>query len=93
MVQNEKAVPPRKNLFEMIPEDVTGIGFVNKLTENEKYNLTEYEYFYNGGGVGIGDVNNDGFDDVIVGALGADPGGRSQAGETYIFFSNGSLPS
>jgi hypothetical protein len=33
-----------------------------------------------------GDVNGDGFDDLIVGAFGANPGGKSDAGETYVVF-------
>ena len=33
-----------------------------------------------------GDVNGDGFDDVIIGAFGADPNGISAAGESYIVF-------
>ena len=39
-----------------------------------------------GGGVGSGDMNNDGFDDLIIGASGGDPGGRSRAGEAYVLF-------
>ena len=35
---------------------------------------------------GAGDVNGDGFDDVIVGAPGADPDGNSRAGESYVVF-------
>jgi hypothetical protein len=33
-----------------------------------------------------GDVNGDGFDDLIIGAYGADPGGRDRAGESYVVF-------
>ena len=36
--------------------------------------------------VGAGDVNNDGSDDLVIGALGADAGGRIDAGETYVLF-------
>ena len=37
-----------------------------------------------------GDVNGDGYDDMIVGADSADPGGDSKAGETYVVFGSGS---
>jgi hypothetical protein len=36
-----------------------------------------------------GDVNGDGFDDLVIGAYGADPGGRDRAGETYVVFGTG----
>ena len=39
-----------------------------------------------GAGVAIGDINNDGADDLIIGALAADPGGRLSAGESYVLF-------
>lgn len=39
---------------------------------------------------GAGDVNGDGFDDIIIGAYGGDPGGDSYAGETYVVFGTGS---
>lgn len=35
---------------------------------------------------GAGDVNADGYDDIIVGALGADPNDQPQAGESYVIF-------
>jgi len=37
-----------------------------------------------GSALASGDINNDGYDDIIIGAEGADPAGRSNAGETYI---------
>jgi len=43
----------------------TGIGFVNQLTETEHLNILDYMYFYNGGGVAIGDINNDGLPDIF----------------------------
>lgn len=51
-------------MFELrFPVD-TGITFQNKLTSNDSINLLNFEYFYNGGGVAVGDVNNDGLQDV-----------------------------
>ena len=42
-----------------------------------------------GGAVsGAGDLNGDGFDDLIVGAQNADPGGRNDAGQSYVLFGN-----
>lgn len=53
-----------EKMFELrFPVD-TGITFQNKLTSNDSINLLNFEYFYNGGGVAVGDVNNDGLQDV-----------------------------
>ena len=51
-------------LFTRLPSDDTGITFQNTLQETEDFNVMKYGYFYNGGGVAIGDVNNDGLPDI-----------------------------
>ena len=51
-------------LFEKLPNSVTNINFRNDLKENDLFNLIEYLYFYNGGGVATGDINNDGLIDI-----------------------------
>lgn len=45
--------------------DNSGIGFANNITESEEQNIFTYEYMYNGAGVAIGDVNNDGLPDIF----------------------------
>lgn len=43
----------------------TGISFTNSIQNNKDFNIFTYRNFYNGGGVGIGDINNDGLADVF----------------------------
>jgi len=57
----EKKAPP---LFEEIKPDSSGVAFTNALTFDEDFNVFTYRNFYNGGGVAIGDVNNDGLADL-----------------------------
>ncbi|MFZ6014678.1 MAG: CRTAC1 family protein, partial [Bacteroidota bacterium] len=51
-------------LFKNLPSDSTGINFINSLSFNQDFNIYTYRNFYNGGGVAIGDINNDGLSDV-----------------------------
>jgi hypothetical protein len=51
-------------LFRTIPSSRSGIEFSNNLKENKQFNIIEYLYFYNGGGVAIGDINNDSLPDI-----------------------------
>ncbi len=54
-------------LFHLLSPDETGITFSNTLPENDTLNAIEYDYLYNGAGVGIGDINNDGLEDIFFG--------------------------
>ncbi len=51
-------------LFDILTDKTTGIDFINDLSENYTVNWWRYSYIYNGGGVCIGDVNNDGLQDL-----------------------------
>ncbi|AFK02771.1 ASPIC/UnbV domain protein [Emticicia oligotrophica DSM 17448] len=53
-------------LFESLPSSATGIDFVNRSLERKDFNIFNYRNFYNGGGVAIGDINNDGLSDIFV---------------------------
>src|SRR6186997_3621982 len=55
-------------LFKLLPASQTGITFKNSIFENDKLNILNEAYIYNGGGVGIGDFNNDGLADIYFSA-------------------------
>ncbi len=56
--------PSADKMFTLMPSSVTGINFKNPLKETEQFNVLNYGYLYNGGGVAIGDINNDGLSDI-----------------------------
>ncbi len=60
----EKTAPKEPALFQAIEPEVSGVSFRNDLTFDEQFNIFTYRNFYNGGGVAIGDVNNDGLVDL-----------------------------
>jgi len=68
--------------FELISPEISGVRFANMLEETPKSNIVTYEYFYNGGGVAAGDLNNDGFTDLIF---------SSNQEQTRIYLNKGGL--
>lgn len=51
-------------IFSVKSSKDSGINFSNTLKESDKLNIVEYLYYYNGGGVAVGDINNDGLEDI-----------------------------
>jgi len=54
----------RQTLFHLIPSDHSNIHFANTIVENDSVNPIDLTNIYNGGGVGVGDFNNDGLQDL-----------------------------
>jgi len=52
-------------LFQLLSPGQTGIDFNNKLEYDEAFNIFTYRNFYTGGGVAVGDINNDGLPDIF----------------------------
>jgi len=59
--EQENQTPP---LFTYLKPSGTNISFSNDIVETDNFNIITYEYLYNGGGVAVGDINNDGLDDI-----------------------------
>lgn len=54
----------KQKRFTLLDSDQTGIAFSNDLENSPDFNILNYLYFYDGGGVSIGDINNDGLADI-----------------------------
>lgn len=72
-----------KPLFERLDASDTGITFANTIADSDSLNILNYQYIYNGGGVGIGDFNADGKPDVFF-------AGNQVASKLYINDTDGS---
>lgn len=57
-------VEDHSTLFSLVDNYHTTIHFENKVTENLYFNFLNYSYIYNGAGVAVGDINNDGLEDL-----------------------------
>ena len=56
----------KDKLFDLISTQKSNITFINSLEYTEELNPYTYRNFYNGGGVAIGDFNNDSLQDIFL---------------------------
>nr|WP_088339678.1 VCBS repeat-containing protein [Robiginitalea sediminis] len=63
---NAGAAAGQEPLFTLLPPDSTGVSFVNQVENQKEFNIFKYRNFYNGGGVALGDINNDGLTDIFL---------------------------
>ncbi|WP_026966764.1 VCBS repeat-containing protein [Algoriphagus terrigena] len=83
----EQASPPEASapsdpIFRSLSSDSTGITFSNPIEEDLNLNVLMYEYLYNGGGVAVGDLNQDGLDDIYFSA---------NVGQNQLYLNEGKL--
>jgi|FLOH01.1.fsa_nt_gi enediyne biosynthesis protein E4 len=60
----KKEIKKSALFFKEVNSKDSGVDFSNDLTDTNDLNIIDYLYYYNGGGVAIGDINNDGLDDI-----------------------------
>ncbi len=52
-------------MFTEVPAEESGIAFANTVSQEGDNNVLNYPYYFNGGGVAVGDINNDGLEDIF----------------------------
>ena len=72
--------PTPPPLFELLAPSATGVSFENRLPEDSSFNVLNYLYYYDGGGVAAGDVNGDGLPDLYF---------TSNAGKNHLYLNKG----
>jgi hypothetical protein len=79
---SEKEQHATPALFDKISPEQSGVKFRNDLTFDTEFNIYTYRNFYNGGGVGLGDINNDGLIDIYL---------TANQGPNRLFLNKGNL--
>ena len=77
------ACQSKKTLFTEVPSDISQITFINQPVKNDHLNILYYLYYYNGGGVAVGDINNDGLPDIYFTA--------NNKGQNKLYLNKGNL--
>ncbi|WPP49210.1 VCBS repeat-containing protein [Catalinimonas niigatensis] len=62
---NSSSEKESQTLFQLLDAAQTGVNFTNTIEENDTFNMVDFFYVYNGGGVAIGDLNNDSLPDIF----------------------------
>jgi enediyne biosynthesis protein E4 len=68
----------KRPMFEAMLSEHTGIKFINQVSTNDSLTILSYPYLFAGAGVAVGDVNNDGLDDVFF------VGNRKASNKLYL---------
>lgn len=72
-----------EGLFKSLPSSHTNINFENRLEKKDAFGILYFLYYYNGGGVAVGDINNDGLPDIYFTA--------NSAGNNKLYLNKGNL--
>lgn len=82
--EKERSAQEKQNnsLFTLMPSEETRVHFVNRVENEKDFNIFKYRNFYNGGGVAVGDINNDGLPDIYF---------TSNRGENKLYLNKGDL--
>ncbi len=66
LISCKSSTESNETIFKQLSADKTRIDFENNLSYSDEFNIYKYRNFYNGGGVGLGDINNDGLLDIYL---------------------------